>query len=153
LRAFFIEEISMYRFMLLTSLAMLGGCASIVTGQNQALSVETVAEAGSSLPGANCKLMNDKGSWFVTTPGSVTVTRSYNDINVTFTKEGHNAGVATAKSSTKAMAAGNLIFGGVIGAAVDAGTGAAFDYPSLIQVIMGKTRYLGGEQPPPEEKK
>jgi hypothetical protein len=51
------------------------------------------------------------------------------------------------------MAAGNLIFGGVIGAAVDAGTGAAFDYPSLIQVIMGKTRYLGGEQPPPEEKK
>jgi hypothetical protein len=143
----------MLRIVVTSTLLLLGGCASIVTGQNQALSVETVAEAGSSLPGANCKLMNDKGSWFVTTPGSVTVTRSYNDINVTCTKEGHNAGVATAKSSTKAMAAGNLIFGGVIGAAVDAGTGAAFDYPSLIQVIMGKTRYLGGEQPPQEEKK
>jgi hypothetical protein len=143
----------MSKIMLALLFLLLGGCASIVTGQNQALSVETVAEAGSSLPGANCKLMNDKGSWFVTTPGSVTVTRSYNDINVTCTKEGHNAGIATAKSSTKAMAAGNLIFGGVIGAAVDAGTGAAFDYPSLIQVIMGKTRLIGGEQPQAEEKK
>jgi len=143
----------MLRIIVTSALLLLGGCASIVTGQNQALSVETVAEAGSSLPGANCKLMNDKGSWFVTTPGSVTVTRSYNDINVTCTKEGHNAGVATAKSSTKAMAAGNLIFGGVIGAAVDAGTGAAFDYPSLIQVIMGKTRFIGGEQAQQEEKK
>jgi len=127
------------------------GCASIVTGQNQALSVETKASTGDALAGSNCKLMNDKGTWFVVTPGSVTVNRSYNDLNVTCAKDGHEAGVATAKSSVKAMAAGNIIFGGVIGAAVDAGTGAAFDYPSLIQVIMGKSIMLG--TPPAEEKK
>lgn len=115
------------------------GCASIVTGQNQALSVETRTANGGSLAGANCRLVNDKGTWFVITPGSVTVSRSYNDINVTCTKDGHEPGIATAKSSTKAMAAGNIIFGGVIGAAVDAGTGAAFDYPSLIQIYMGRT--------------
>jgi phosphoketolase len=34
------------------------------------------------------------------------------------------------------MAAGNIIFGGPIGAGVDAATGAAFDYPSLIKVLM-----------------
>ena len=138
-------------FGLLVASTMTTGCASIVTGQNQALSVETKASTGDALAGANCKLMNDKGTWFVVTPGSITVNRSYNDLNVTCEKGGHEPGVATAKSSTKAMAAGNIIFGGVIGAAVDAGTGAAFDYPSLIQVIMGKSIMLGA--PPTEEKK
>ena len=127
------------------------GCASIVTGQNQVLSVETKAASGDGLSGANCKLMNDKGTWFIVTPGSTTVNRSYNDLSVTCTKEGHEAGIATAKSSTKAMAAGNILFGGVIGVAVDAGTGAAFDYPSLIQVFMGRSVVLGS--PPAEEKK
>ena len=127
------------------------GCASIVTGQNQPLSVETRSEKGESVSGANCRLVNDKGTWFILTPGTVTVNRSYNDINVTCSKDGHQSGIVTAKSSTKAMAAGNLIFGGVIGAAIDAGTGAAYDYPSLIQVIMGKSVIL--ENTTPEDKK
>jgi len=37
------------------------------------------------------------------------------------------------------MAFGNIIFGGVIGAGVDISTGAAYDYPSLITVMMGKS--------------
>lgn len=44
------------------------GSASIVSGQNQSLSVETV-QAGKPLSGASCKLDNDKGSWSVNTPG------------------------------------------------------------------------------------
>jgi hypothetical protein len=35
------------------------GCASIVSGHNQALSVET-RDAGGPVVGANCKLENDK---------------------------------------------------------------------------------------------
>jgi hypothetical protein len=34
----------------------------------------------------------------------------------------------------KGLALGNLLFGGLIGGAVDSGTGAAFDYPAMIQV-------------------
>jgi hypothetical protein len=49
------------------------------------------------------------------------------------------AGLATVKSSTKGMMAGNLLFGGVIGAGVDAASGAAYDYPALFQVMMGET--------------
>lgn len=36
------------------------------------------------------------------------------------------------EQSTKAMAAGNIIFGGIIGAGVDVATGAAYDYPAVI---------------------
>lgn len=53
-------------------------------------------------------------------------------------KDGHAPGIAAAKSSTKGMAFGNILFGGIIGAAVDIGSGAAYDYPSIISVELGK---------------
>ena len=111
-------------------LALVTGCASITTGQNQSLSVET--------PGclaATCKLSNDKGTWYVSsTPGTVTVQRAYGDILVACEKGEYKAVPVSVASATKAMAFGNIIFGGVIGAAVDAGTGAAYDYPPTIAV-------------------
>lgn len=77
------------------------GCASIVNGTNQPLSVETRMK-GASVAGANCKLLNDKGAWFVTTPGSVTVHRSYEDLKVQCEKDGIQPGISSVKSSTKA---------------------------------------------------
>lgn len=119
--------------------ALSTGCASITTGQNQSLSVETLAD-GSKVSGASCRLENDKGIWYVTAPGTTVVRRSYNDLNVRCEKDGHEPGVTAARSSTKAMAFGNILFGGVIGAAVDVGSGAAYDYPSIIAVELGRNR-------------
>src|SRR5205823_13999123 len=86
---------------------------------------------------ATCKRSNDKGSWFVTsTPGSVTVQRAYGNMTVTCEKGEYKSLPAQLASTTKAMAFGNIIFGGIIGAAVDAGTGAAYDYPPAISINM-----------------
>ena len=46
------------------------------------------------------------------------------------------------------MAFGNILLGGVIGAGVDIGTGAAYDSPSLITVQMGES---GTVAPPPAQ--
>lgn len=54
-------------------------------------------------------------------------------------KDGVAPGLLTAKSSTKGMAFGNILFGGIIGAGVDISTGAAYDYPSLFSIEMGET--------------
>ena len=115
--------------------AGLTGCASIVNGTNQVVSVETRAAAG-SVSGASCKLQNDKGVYYVTTPGTVTVHRAYGDMVVTCDKSGLPTTTASFKSSTKGMLAGNIVFGGVIGAGVDMASGAAYDYPALLQIIM-----------------
>lgn len=120
------------------ALSCLTGCASIVNGQNQSVSVETRSN-GATLVGANCTLTNNKGTWFVVTPGSATVNRSFEDLSVKCLKDPLEPGMAVVKSATKAMAFGNIIFGGVIGAGVDVATGAAYDYPNLISVDMGKT--------------
>ncbi|WP_208325456.1 hypothetical protein [Paraburkholderia caballeronis] len=126
------------------SVAALSGCASIVGGTNQVISVQTVKGAD-ELAGAACKLENDKGTWFVRTPGTVTVHRAYGDLNIKCEKDGIDPGLATVKSSTKGMAFGNILFGGVIGTAVDMSSGAAYDYPPLITVSMGLTTII--EQP------
>lgn len=137
-------------FLALAAIAMLGsGCASIVTGHNQSVSVETRSKQGQAVSGANCKLSNDKGTWFATSPGSVSVRRSYNDLSVTCEKESQDPGLASVKSSTKAMAFGNIIFGGVIGAGVDVASGAAYDYPTLITIVMGENLTIDA---PPAEK-
>lgn len=113
----------------------LSGCASIVAGTNQNLSVDTTSN-GTEVAGAQCALTNDKGTWFVRTPGTVAVHRSYDALNVKCTDVGYQPAVATSASSTKGMAFGNLLFGGLIGAGVDMSTGAAYDYPNLITVPM-----------------
>ena len=120
------------------ALASLTGCASIVSGTNQVVSVETLVPTG-KVVGANCKLQNDKGVYFVTTPGTVTVHRAYGDMSVTCDKAGMTPTTASFKSSTKGMLAGNILFGGVIGAGVDAASGAAYDYPALLQIMMTDT--------------
>jgi uncharacterized protein YceK len=121
------------RFAIVTVLlVILSGCASITTGENQSLSVET-----NPCRGATCKLTNDKGTWYVNgTPGSVTVHRAYGDLNLICEEGAFKSNPMVVASTTKGMAFGNIIFGGLIGAGVDASTGAAYDYPTVITVPM-----------------
>jgi phosphoketolase len=55
---------------------------------------------------------------------------------VTCDKSGMPTTTASFKSSTKGMLAGNIIFGGAIGAGVDMASGAAYDYPALLHIMM-----------------
>ena len=98
--------------------------------------------------GASCRLNNDKGTWFVTTPGSIVIHRSGEDLSIKCDKDGYDPGIAAVKSSTKGMAFGNILFGGPIGAGIDIANGSAFDYPSLIQVEMGENILIA--PPPPQ---
>ncbi|WP_156545982.1 hypothetical protein [Cupriavidus sp. D384] len=116
--------------------SLFGGCASIVSGTNQVVSVET-RDHDQPHAGAKCKLTNSKGTYYVTTPGTITINRAYGDMSVRCDKDGQEPGLATVKSTTKAAAFGNILIGGAIGVAVDTASGAAYDYPDLIMVRMG----------------
>lgn len=117
----------------------LAGCSSITgSGTTQSVSVQALNAGGVEVTGARCSLQNDVGSWFVTTPGSVTINRSNKDLFVKCTKEGLENGEAKVVSSTKCNMFGNLIFGGGIGAIIDHNNGSAYEYPGLIKVSMGQ---------------
>ncbi len=134
---------SIFSIIVLFAAVSATGCASIVNGQNQSLSVKTNL-GDTEVVGAKCSLVSNKGTWLVTTPGSVTVQRSFQDLVVTCKQDNMADGTASVKSSTKAMAFGNILFGGIIGAAVDTSTGAAYDYPTSLTIAMGKNSALGG---------
>ena len=130
----------------------LAGCASIVDGNTQSLSVKTLNKSEQELVGARCSLTNDKGVWFLVAPGSVTVHRSYADLVVACEAADQEPGSTRAPSSTKGMAFGNVLVGGLIGAGVDIATGAAYDYPQLITVTMGrKIDLVAPKAHPPED--
>lgn len=113
----------------------LSGCASIVSGTQQSVSVVAQKPDSSAVSGVSCSFTNGKGQWFAPAPGSVTVHRAYSPL-VVQCEHPDWVGGAEVKSSTKPMAFGNILLGGVIGAGVDIGTGAAYDYPQLITVPM-----------------
>lgn len=123
--------------LLFVILVINSGCASITGTTNQSVSVQTREVSGKELAGAACELTNNKGKWFVNSPGSVTITRSNDDLQVLCNKEGFEPGRAAVVSATKGQMFGNIIFGGGIGAIVDHNTGAAYEYPSFFQVVMG----------------
>jgi hypothetical protein len=114
------------------------GCASITGNTNQNVSVQTKEPTGSEVIGANCELSNSKGKWFVVTPGTVGIHRSNDDIQVLCRKDGYEPGRNGIVSETKGMMFGNIIFGGGIGAIVDHSSGAAYEYPSLFQILMSR---------------
>lgn len=115
------------------------GCSTISgSGTSQSLSVETLAPDGSSLAGARCDMTNDEGTWFVQTPGSTVVHRSNKDLQVICKKEGFDVGAANVVSRTKGNMYGNILLGGGIGAIVDHNNGAAYEYPTLIKIFMGR---------------
>ncbi len=118
----------------MAALAVLQGCASITTGKFQPVSIDAHC-SGVPVEGAKCKLTNDKGEWYIGgTPGSVVIQKAWGDLAVECTKEGKGKAVGVFKSSSNGGVWGNIIAGGLIGYAVDAGSGAGFDYPPKMNV-------------------
>ncbi|WP_194164341.1 hypothetical protein [Lacisediminimonas profundi] len=124
------------------------GCASIVNGSNQALSVESRNDKGEPVTAAICRLENPKGIFYVTTPGTITVPRANDNLHVKCEKDAQAPGIASVKSSTKPMVFGNILFGGPVGAVIDVTSGAAYEYPGLITVVMGQTVVLPAQTAP-----
>lgn len=119
---------------LIVAAAALTGCASIVSGTSQKVTIQTPP-----VTGAKCALKNNKGSWKIaSTPGSVKVHKSNQPLFINCKKKGYPTAYAHYKSNTKGMIAGNAVFGGLIGAGIDTADGAAFDYPPTMIVPMKK---------------
>jgi TonB family protein len=108
------------------------GCATIVEGTTQAVSVTTTPEQG-----AQCTLVNSQGTWYLTTPGSTTVHKTKTDLKVTCNKEGYGLGQTVATARFGATTAGNVIAGGLVGIGIDAASGANYHYDSPIVVTLG----------------
>ncbi len=108
------------------------GCATIVRGSLQSVIVNT------SPPGAAC-IFNRDGRIIATaepTPKTVDIEKGRKDIVVTCSRRGYKEASAPLLSTFEGWTFGNILFGGLIGVAVDAGSGAMHDYPQSIRITL-----------------
>lgn len=114
------------------------GCAAITTGTKQAIEVEPKSGDDTTIVQARCSLENDKGRWSLEAPGSIEVARSPQDLKVTCTAASGSGGSATAISRANAGMLGNVLLSCGVGLPIDHFTGAGYDYPSPIEVWLGR---------------
>lgn len=115
------------------------GCASILNDTNQAMKVETKNASGELVSGAECTITNDYGSTNVLSGATASVRRSNKDLDIVCKHPSSSDATARAISRANAGLAGNIIFGGGIGAIIDHSKGTAYTYPTWIQLVFGKT--------------
>ena len=126
--------------------AALAGCATLTDSKEQVIEVRTVLD-NREVGGAGCLLSNKAGRWFVNTPGRVKVSKSTSDLSVDCKRDGSASGydLVASKVNTSGLW-GNLVVSAGLGYFVDKNTGAGFDYPSTLTVIL-----KAGPKPPQED--
>lgn len=115
------------------SIILLSGCASIIDGPHQDISVNTVP------PGATCTFTREGvvlGS--LVSPGELHVDKTKNPIIITCTKAKYTDGSYTDQSGSDGMVLGNLISGGIIGWGVDSATGSDNKYQTPVEITLQK---------------
>src|SRR5438067_3112063 len=99
-----------YRVALVALVTLLPGCATIMEGTSQSVQITT------SPPGARCFVdregarLGEVGS----TPGSVRVDKSKNDLVVTCSKDGHQSATVAQSPNFTGTTFGNILIGGGI---------------------------------------
>jgi hypothetical protein len=105
---------------------LLAACATITKGTSQLVAVDTPGVAD-----AVCKISTSSGPQMVATPGTVTLSKGSASLPIQCVKECYVNGTSVIPSNAEAMAAGNVIFGGVVGLG-----GALNKYPDQVTVAM-----------------
>ncbi len=119
----------------LALLALVAGCATISESPTQRLEVHAILDH-KEVAGVGCVISNSAGRWFVTAPGRVTVARSAGNLFVDCRKGSELAGQErfASRPNNSAMV-GNVATAG-LGYLLDKKTGAGFDYPEVLTVLM-----------------
>jgi hypothetical protein len=114
---------------LANGLLAVAGCAPIVKGSTQAVAINARCGWGTvNLSGI--------GAGAGTTPATITLEKSQENINVVWKEECFEDGSGIIASNTETMAAGNILMGGPIGLGIDAASGAMNKYIADNQIAM-----------------
>lgn len=115
------------------------GCASIVNDSSQPVRIETKTQSGELVSNAYCQVSNDYGTVTAKSGGTIAIHRSSKDLDIVCTHPQNPDASARAISRANAGLAGNILFGGAVGAIIDHNKGTAYTYPTWIQLVFGKT--------------
>ncbi|HEX8403310.1 MAG TPA: hypothetical protein VF670_01730 [Duganella sp.] len=130
----------------LTAMLSIAGCASLTESTQQNVLVQTVLDHR-EITGVGCVLYNDVGKWFVTTPARVTLRKSAGPLRIDCRKDGEAWAYEKVAPKANGNLWGNVILTAGVGYVIDRNTGAGYDYPSTLTVVMRPA--VGKDDGPP----
>ena len=110
----------------------LTGCASMFNDDRQTVSVRALC--GSRSVPATCVAENSRGRWTFQAPRDIVVPKDLYALRVTCKSVLVESHTVQAQASLQGAMAGNLVLGGLAGAAYDLGSGRGLVYPANIDV-------------------
>ena len=125
-------------YLLLPTVLLSGGCASVVNDVTHPIKVETKTEAGEIIAGAECTLSNERASLIIKSGETTNMRRSNTDLKIECKHPTKPDATATATSRANGGMFGNIILGGGVGAIIDHNRGTAYTYPTWLQLIFGR---------------
>lgn len=124
------------------ALVTLSGCATIVTGSSQGVTV------GTDPTGAICSVARsgEQLAAIGATPGQVTISKGWSALDVDCKKDGHFPAKASLSTSFQPWTLGNILIGGGIGAIIDAASGAMVQYPSSVMLLLVPSQFSSPQE-------
>ena len=119
-----------FRVAALSPIVLSAACASIVSDNDTETYIATDPE------NARCELRGDDFTRVVNTPTNISLPADAAPITVTCDADGYRQTSQDIDTSTDGWILGNLIFGGVVGVAIDAARGAGQKYPAELTLVL-----------------
>ena len=125
-------KITSFKLALLALVGVLSGCATLLDEDTQEISVSL--QCKERMVRAQCVAENSKGRWSFRAPGLVQVNNDYGDLNITCKVQYMPQFTVSVPALPTWNLAGNLLLGGIIGAAYVLHNNTGFKYPETVSI-------------------
>ena len=120
------------KLVLLALAGTLSGCATLLDEDTQEISVSL--QCKERMVRAQCVAENSKGRWSFRAPGLVQVNNEFGDLNITCKVQYMPQFTVSVPSVPTWNLAGNILLGGLIGAAYDVHNNTGLKYPETVTI-------------------
>ena len=117
---------------LLALVGVLSGCATLLDEDTQEVSVSLQCQE--RMVRAQCVAENSKGRWSFRAPGLVQVNNERGDLNITCKVQYMPPFTVSGPAMPTWNMAGNILLGGIIGAAYDLHNNTGLKYPETVSI-------------------
>ena len=125
-------KITSFKLALLALVGVLSGCATLLDEDTQEISVSL--QCKERMVRAQCVAENSKGRWSFRAPGLVQVNSDYVDLNITCKVQYMPEFTVSVPALPTWNLAGNILLGGIIGAAYDLHNNTGLKYPETVKI-------------------
>ena len=125
-------KITSFKLALLALVGVLSGCATLLDEETQEISVSL--QCKERMVRAQCVAENSKGRWSFRAPGLVQVNNDYSDLNITCKVQYMPQFTVSVPAMPSWNLAGNILLGGLIGAAYDVHNNTGLKYPETVGI-------------------